>query len=227
MLQCGGGNNTSAALLREFFVHERKCEEHFKKAMTARTRHQQQYEESHQHHHLPGPGASQHPGGAKQGKAGAATTSLPSPVKPSHQMSPRARTHAFNQHSPRGRYAPNATGILPLITSNTDIASLRRSPRKSGASALGASSGSMGSRGSSPRNGAVSPFDLPHQGIGFNIPQPPQTHTRYAEEIEHRLQDPVHGRKPPYGRKDVNKDFMDDICGGGIACLHPAVFSRR
>ena len=36
MLQCGGGNNASAALLREFFSHERQCEEHFARTWHSR-----------------------------------------------------------------------------------------------------------------------------------------------------------------------------------------------
>ena len=174
MLQCGGGNNTSAALLKEFFVHERKCEDHFKRTVNSRG--------------------------------------------------------AASRHALRG----NPTGILPLITNNTDIASLRRSPRKLGSSVsprgrrFGSShSGSSANALTSPRRAVVSPFDLPHQGIGYNVPLPENTPDRHIGTIEQRLQNPSHGRRPPYGRRDGAKAFADDICGGGIACLHPAIVSRR
>jgi hypothetical protein len=148
MLQSGGGNNTSAALLRQYFAHESRCEDHQRRQL----------------------------------KSGG---------------------------SPRG----NRTGILPVITGNTDIASLRRSRK-----------GTAGSTHASPRHSPRAtyplPYELPKQGIGFKVDEvtPPPT----ADSANCVIKaGPAHGRKPPYGRRGITKEFLDDVSGGGIACLYP------
>jgi hypothetical protein len=147
MLQSGGGNNTSAKLLRQYFSHEAKCEEHARRA-------------------------AQKSGG-----------------------------------SPRG----NRTGILPVITANTDIASLRRSRRSNAASQ------SPRSARNTQQPAYPLPYELPKQGIGYKVedvaPEP-------VDAINLRA-GPSHGRLPPYGRRAITKEFYDTISGGGIACLYP------
>lgn len=120
--------------------------------------------------------------------------------------------------SPRG----NRTGILPVITANTDVASLRRSrssPRKPSVQSP-----------SSPRvaqqqqqQGAPAyplPFELPKQGIGYKVDDisPPTTADTTLRGVKTL---PSHGKLPPYGRRMITKEFFDEVSGGGIACLHP------
>jgi hypothetical protein len=152
MLQSGGGNNTSAALLRQYFSYEQKCEEHTRKS------------------------------------------------------------------AQKGSLRGNRTGILPVITGNTDVASLRRTPRKNGA---------PGSTQHSPRgtlpNGKTAyplPYELPQQGIGYKVEDvsPPTTADATMRGPKNA---PTHGKLPPYGRKAITKEFYDDVSGGGIACLYP------
>lgn len=176
MLQCGGGSNSSAALLREYFAHERRFDEACKRQQVS-------------------------------GKKGI-------------------------------RYT---TGSLPVITANTDMASLRRTSPRSGRGGTTASSkqldGSLPSargasghvhsplrRMQSPR--APASYDLPNHGIGFGIDALSTAVGKVGDNTptaghSQKPQLPSHGQLPPYGRRAVTKEFFDDVSGGGIACLCP------
>lgn len=157
MLQSGGGNNTSAALLRQYFTYEQRCEDHARRVAL---------------------------------KSGG---------------------------SPRG----NTTGILPVITANTDIASLRRSRRAAGGqTSPRASPRGTGRPGTTANAAYPLPYELPKQGIGYKVDEvsPPAS---AAGEAAVRRPLPSHGRAPPYGRRLITKEFYDSVSGGGIACLYP------
>ena len=154
MLQSGGGNNTSAALLRQYFMHEQRCEEHSKRA-----------------------------------------------------------TLKSGGQSPRG----NRTGILPVITSNTDIASLRRVRSKKQQQAAATSPRAL-MRHPGQSNYPL-PFELPKHGIGFKVDELSPPTTADAAAVHKNV--PSHGRAPPYGRRMITKEFFDEVSGGGIACLFP------
>lgn len=153
MLQSGGGNNTSAALLRQYFSHEQKCDEHMRKT-----------------------------------------------VKANHNRSPRG----------------NRTGVLPIITSATDIASLRRTRRPA--------SQSPRARLGTPKYPL--PYELPRQGIGYKLQEPIDDEPFPADGSVRGVKTlPSHGKKPPYGRKMITREFFDEMSGGGIACLNPQQLS--
>ena len=116
----------------------------------------------------------------------------------------RKQVRTNGGRSPRG----NRTGVLPVITANTDVASLRRVRRP-------------GQAAPSPRRKGDPayplPYELPSHGIGFKVDEvkAPQVASPRAAH----LAKPSHGKTGPFGRRLVTKEFYDDFSGGGIACL--------
>lgn len=200
MLQCGGANNHSAALLKEFFSHERRCHEQWRR---------------------PGPQQALHPNTTGilpcvTAHTDAASLRRGSPRNGSTSIaaSPRAARSSAGS-TPRARRPQRDDLTYGLVAPNPY--SLPNSP-----SPLGSS----GSRpGSSPRrSGSASrpmPYELPHHGIGQTpVPAPPDLAALDANGTG-RVRPPSHGCLPPYGRKSRTAAFYDTIATGGIACLSP------
>ena len=115
----------------------------------------------------------------------------------------RKQVRAHHGRSPRG----NRTGVLPVVTANTDVASLRRTRKSGGAPA-------QSPRAALRSPGYPMPYELPGQGIGFKVedvklPEPPSP----AKNLKDR------NAPKNFGRKLATKEFWDDFSGGGIACL--------
>jgi hypothetical protein len=207
MLQCGGGNYQSAAILREFFQAETRREDEMAHIM--------------QFGPTPVPPGSER----RRGKA-------------RHVPGARQALGVGKGVGANGR--PASTGILPIITANTDIASLRRgSPRASARRKNGPGSARTLQRPAGVPRYPL-PYELPNHGIGFDATAAAaapsaQRAAGFGGGVSRspRKEEPgavigasarANAPKPPFGRRLVTKEFFDEVSGSGIACLCPQNF---
>lgn len=194
MLQCGGNNNISAALLKEFFMHERKNDEHFRKICKS----------------------------PRTSPRGNQTGILPCITQhtdiASLRRSPRARRVETAPHDDRMSPGSGLSATLssterqPQPGGSPSPMSDRRPPRFLSSSRQqqrlmpfelpnkGIGVGAQPTAAPPAREGAGSSGTF----SDTQASRPPR-----------------HGRQPPYNRKHTTLEFWDAIRANGVACLCP------